>query len=63
MNEREDSAIIATENGRPGRPTKYERETVDRLIAALADGLTQKQACIASGICENTLANWREQHP
>jgi hypothetical protein len=32
-----------------GRPTKYEPETVDRLLAALADGLTQKQACIASG--------------
>jgi hypothetical protein len=25
--------------------------------------LTQKQACIASGISENTLTNWRSQHP
>jgi len=32
-------------------------------LAALADGLTQKQACIASGICENTLAAWRERYP
>jgi hypothetical protein len=32
-----------------GWPTKYEPETVDRLLAALADGLTQKHPCIASG--------------
>ena len=38
------SALIAiTDNG--GRPTKYEPETVDRLLVALADRLTQKQAC------------------
>src|SRR5262249_38036652 len=42
------SALIAiTDKG--GRPTKYEPETVDRLLAALADRLTQKQAYIASG--------------
>jgi hypothetical protein len=57
-----DSDIVASGN-RAGRPTKYEPGTVDRLLAALADGLTQKQACIASGICENTLAAWREKHP
>ena len=56
------SAVIATTNN-VGRPTKYEPETVDRLLAALTDGLTQKQACIASGICENTLAAWREKYP
>ena len=56
------SAITAASN-KGGRPTKYGPETVDRLLAALADGLTQKQACIASGICENTLAAWREKHP
>ena len=53
---------IATRNN-VGRPTKYEPETVDRLLSALTDGLTQKQACIASGICENTLAVWREKYP
>lgn len=57
----ENLAIAAT--NKAGRPTKYEPETVDRLLAALADGLTQKQACIASGICESTLAAWREKHP
>ena len=34
-----------------------------RIIDAITDGLTQKQACIAAGICENTLAGWREKHP
>lgn len=56
------SDIVASEN-RAGRPTKYEPETVERLLTGIADGLTQKQACIASGICENTLAAWREKHP
>ena len=42
------SALIAITN-KGGRPTKYEPEAVDRLLAALADGLTQKQAFIASG--------------
>lgn len=57
-----DFAVVATSN-RGGRPTKYEPEIIDRVVAALADGLTQKQACIASGICENTLATWREKYP
>ena len=55
------SALIPIDKG--GRPSKYTPETVDRLLAALADGLTQKQACAACGICEKTLANWREQYP
>src|ERR1700736_3490905 len=62
MNEGDkDFAIVAT--NKAGRPTKYEPETVDRLLAILADGLTQKQACVVSGICESTLAAWREKHP
>ena len=35
---------------------------VDRLLASLDAGLTQKQACMACGICENTLATWRKQY-
>ena len=54
--------IVASDN-RAGRPTKYEPERVERLLTAIADGLTQKQACLASGICENTLSNWREEYP
>ncbi len=56
------SEIVASDNG-AGRPTKYEPERVERLLTGLADGLTQKQACIASEIFENTLAAWREKHP
>ena len=63
MNETEDSAIIAIEKGRPGRPTKYEPETVGRLLAALGDGLTIKQACLAAGIGQSTLSDWLERHP
>jgi len=48
---------------RGGRPTKYKPETVDRLLEALADGLTIKQACTASGISDDTLSDWRERHP
>ena len=60
---REDVSEVIEATNKGGRPSKYEPETIDRILQALADGLTQKQACIASGISENTLANWREQHP
>jgi transposase-like protein len=51
------------ETGGAGRPSKYSPSVVDRLLASLAAGLTQKQACMACGICENTLAAWRKQYP
>ena len=34
---------------------------LDRLLASLAAGLTQRQACMGCGICENTLSAWRKQ--
>jgi len=46
-----------------GRPTKYEPETVGRLLVALADGLTIKQGCLAAGIGQSTLSDWLERHP
>jgi hypothetical protein len=55
------SMVNTTNKG--GRPTLYTPETVDRLLTALADGVTQKQACLASGISESTLSNWKEQYP
>jgi hypothetical protein len=45
-----------------GRPTKYQPETVKPLLAAMADGLNMKQACLAAGISEATLGRWREEH-
>src|SRR5262249_17922221 len=53
--------IAPTQEG--GRPTKYEPKMVARILASIADGLTIRQACIASGICENTLATWRKTYP
>src|ERR1700716_1112602 len=46
-----------------GRPSKYTPEAEAQLLTGLADGLTQKQACIACGICESTLDLWRERYP
>lgn len=56
---------VANENleSRLGRPTKYNKETVDRLCSALADGLSIKSACIVGGIGVTTLAEWRDQKP
>lgn len=53
----------ATGEGKGGRPTKYEPDTVNRLLSAMADGLTIKQACLAAGIGETTLGRWREEYP
>ena len=61
-NESKNLAVIETAS-KGGRPSKYQPESVKRLLSAIADGLTLKQSCIATGICENTLANWRERHP
>jgi hypothetical protein len=52
-----------SELSEPGRPTKYTPETVERLLATLADGLTQKQACLACGIGESTLYGWKKERP
>jgi hypothetical protein len=58
------STVDATDNSnKGGRPTLYTQEVVDRLLGALADGLTIKQACVASGISESTLSDWRERYP
>ncbi len=54
------SEIIET--GGAGRPSKYSPAVVDRLLASLAAGLTQKQACMACGICQNTLTAWRREY-
>jgi hypothetical protein len=60
-----DCAIIVSgeHQGKLGRPTKYNPETVGKLLDALKAGLTHKQACLACGIGQSTLAAWREQYP
>ena len=56
-------SAVNTTNNKGGRPTKYAAEMMDRLLEALADGVTLKQACIASGISESTLGDWRDRYP
>jgi len=48
---------------KPGRPCKYTPATVERLLSAVEAGLTLKQACIAAGIGETTLHEWRKEYP
>jgi hypothetical protein len=44
-------------------PSKYTKQVVSRLLGAIANGLTLKQACVVAGIAQNTLALWRQEHP
>jgi hypothetical protein len=46
-----------------GRPTKYNEQTIERVCAALADGLPIKGACVVAGIGVTTLAEWRDKYP
>jgi hypothetical protein len=61
--EENNNATVVDQHAKAGRPTKYEPETIDRLLAALAAGLTHKQACIAAAIGQSTLADWRDRYP
>ena len=63
MNIESNEPIVVDQNGKAGRPSKYEPETIDRLLAGLADGLPIKSACIIAGIGVSTLADWREKYP
>src|SRR5436190_21815099 len=46
-----------------GRPTKFNDETVERLCAAMADGMPIRGACVVAGIGVTTLNEWREKYP
>src|SRR5260370_33648907 len=46
-----------------GRPTKYSHHVLERLCAALADGMPIKGACVVAGIGVTTLSEWREKRP
>ena len=63
MNNNNELTTTEQERDRGGRPSKYQPETVARLLKALANGLTLKQACIVSGFSETTLSRWRMEHP
>src|SRR4029453_1318429 len=63
MNTDNTELMVVDQQGKAGRPTKYSPETVGRLLAGLADGLSYKSACITAGIGVSTLADWRERYP
>jgi hypothetical protein len=46
-----------------GRPTLYRREMCDRLVEAMANGLTAEAAAARIGISARSLFNWQKQHP
>jgi hypothetical protein len=46
-----------------GRPTLYRREMCDRLVEAMAEGLTAEAAAVRIGIMARSLFNWQKQHP
>jgi hypothetical protein len=46
-----------------GRPTLYRREMCDRLVEAMAEGLTAEAAAARIGISARSLFNWQKQHP
>jgi hypothetical protein len=52
-----------TKDSQVGRPTKYNEQTIERVCAALADGLPIKGACVVAGIGVTTLAEWRDKYP
>lgn len=45
-----------------GRRTKYTPETVDKIIAGVRAGLTNRDAALIAGVCDDTLANWEKRH-
>jgi hypothetical protein len=63
MNTENNKPVVVDQHGKAGRPTKYEPDTIGRLLVGLADGLPIKSACIIAGIGVSTLADWREKYP
>jgi hypothetical protein len=45
-----------------GRPTLYRREMCDRLVEAMAKGLTAEAAAARIGISARSLFNWQKEH-
>ena len=46
-----------------GRPTLYHREMCNRLVDAMAGGLTAEAAAARIGISARSLFYWQQQHP
>jgi len=59
---KESVSVVAVPN-KGGRPSKYTPEAIEKLLRAIADGLTIRQSCVAAGIGEQTLRDWQERYP
>lgn len=46
-----------------GRPTKYEAQTIERLIQAIGAGLTIEDACVYGDIHKSTFYDWIQTYP
>src|SRR5262245_54906868 len=46
-----------------GRPSSYRREYCDRIIEAMAGGLSAEAAAVRIGISARSLFYWQQQHP
>lgn len=46
-----------------GRPTLYRREMCDRLVEAMAKGLSVEAAAARIDISARSLFYWQQQHP
>ena len=45
----------------PGRPSKLTPELLEEILSHIANGHTNKDACLLCGIHESTFINWRKQ--
>jgi len=46
-----------------GRPTKFTKEIKKQIKSLVLLGLTDKQVAEGVGVCEDTIHNWKKDHP
>jgi hypothetical protein len=51
------------EGNKGGRPSKFSKKVISRLLASLRDGCTITQSCLAAGIGVTTFRRWKTEHP
>jgi hypothetical protein len=57
-------AIMSESRGLGGRPTKYRKSYVDQAYVLCAQlGATDMDLSKIFGVCESTLANWKQNYP
>lgn len=48
---------------RTGRPTKYDPEFCDIVIALGSQGMSKTEIAVELGVVRQTLENWKDEHP